>query len=316
MSISIRSFLGGGGRILWFVRKHYSNCVSRFSFPVVARLRAPKINAYIDNFLQMEETPCFKFLMLETINRCNGKCAFCPANIRDEKRTFKKMSNEVFSKIIDELVEMKWVGTIFLQVNNEPLLDKRILDFSKEIRNKKPECKICVITNGTMLTIEKLQEMAGLVDKLVINDYSDRYRLSDNLDGIYRYVKKHSQEFQDIEIEINRRFSGEILATRAGNAPNKPQKNNHLVSPCIYPFTDLIVFPDGKVGICCNDCLETTDFGDVRHEKLVDIWNGDKFVELREAMRKGRDQYPFCVECDVVDAGSREKAIASRNEKI
>ncbi len=32
------------------------------------------------------QTLVFRILNLETVNRCNGKCAFCPANVRDEKR--------------------------------------------------------------------------------------------------------------------------------------------------------------------------------------------------------------------------------------
>lgn len=312
MSVKIKNF---GGRLLWFARKYRSNWVSSVSFPLVAALRTPKINAFIDRFLQKEETPDFQFLMLETVNRCNGKCSFCPANVRDEKREYKRMTEELFSRIIDELVEIRWTGTIFLQVNNEPFLDKRILEFAGEIHRKKPECRICIITNGTMLNVEKLRTLVPLVDELVINDYSEHYRLADHLEEIYRYVKGNPAEFEQMEISISRRYSGEILATRAGNAPNKPKKNNRVKAPCIYPFTDLIIFPDGQVGMCCNDCFEVTAFGDVTQDRLRDIWRNEKFTELRKAMRQGREHYPFCVECDVVDAGSREKIIATREAR-
>ena len=88
-----------------------------------------------------------------------------------------------------------------------------------------------------------------------------------------------------------------------------------MKAPCIYPFTDLIIFPDGQVGMCCNDCFEVTAFGDVTQDRLRDIWRNEKFTELRKAMRQGREHYPFCVECDVVDAGSREKIIATREAR-
>ena len=71
----------------------------------------------------------------------------------------------------------------------------------------------------------------------------------------------------------------------------------------------MIIFPDGQVGMCCNDCKEITNFGNAESENLFDIWRNEKFKALREAMRKGRDNYGFCRECDVVDAGSREKVI-------
>ena len=61
MSVKIKNF---GGRLLWFARKYRSDWVSSVSFPLVAALRTPKINAFIDRFLQKEETPDFQFLML------------------------------------------------------------------------------------------------------------------------------------------------------------------------------------------------------------------------------------------------------------
>lgn len=99
------------------------------------------------------------------------------------------------------------------------------------------------------------------------------------------------------------------MATRAGKAPNKPKKNNRINNPCIYPYTDLVIFPDGEVGMCCNDCFEETHFGNVRDNSLVEVWNNEKFTDLRNKMRNGRDSYLFCKECDVVDAGGREKLI-------
>lgn len=56
-------------------------------------------------------------------------------------------------------------------------------------------------------------------------------------------------------------------------------------------------------------CFEKTNFGDITTEHIEDIWNNKKFSNLRKAMRKGRLNYPFCKECDVVDAGEREESI-------
>lgn len=59
--------------------------------------------------------------------------------------------------------------------------------------------------------------------------------------------------------------------------------------------------------MCCNDCKEITDFGDITKNSLVEIWHNEKYKKLREAMRSGhRSNYLFCKDCDVVDAGERE----------
>lgn len=306
LPIRIRSF---GGPLIWWVRKNYSDLTSRIMLSFVEKVRRNKIQAYIVNFLSAKATPSFRFLMLETLNRCNGTCSFCPAAGGVDKRPYKKMEEALFDKIITELVEKNWVGSIFLQVNNEPLLDKRWDRFAKSIRDRLPQCRICIITNGTLLDVDKLKSMIHLVDELIINDYGETYKLSPHIKELYSYVQHHGIEFRNVEIVISRRYRKEILATRAGAAPNKPHKNNNVNSPCIYPFTDMIVFPDGKVGMCCNDCFEVTAFGDLNTENIFDVWENDRFKELRKCMSQGRDAYPFCIECDVVDAGSREKVI-------
>ena len=310
MPIKVQSF---GGPITWFFRKKCSAVTSKFSLTVAGKIYERKINNYIKWFSSSATIPPFKFVMFETVNRCNGTCAFCPANKNAEKRPYKKMPEETFIKVINELKEAKWEGTVFLQVNNEPLIDPRLMEFAKITKTNLPGSKICIITNGTLLKPKIMLELQKYVDELVINDYSNKYRLSENIKEILYFVKRNKKTFQNMHICIKRRYKDEILATRAGNAPNKPRKNNKINYPCIYPFTDMIVFPDGTVGMCCNDCYETTNYGNVNLEGVFQIWEGKKFQKLREAVGKGREGYNFCRECDVLDAGSREKIIEINN---
>lgn len=155
MPVRIRSF---GGPLIWWMRKHHSGLTSRIVLSTVGATRRTKIQNYINSFLSAEATPSFRFLMLETINRCNGICSFCPAAAGTDKRPYKRMGESLLGKIITELAERNWVGTIFLQVNNEPLLDNRLFTFAKEIRNRLSHCRICIITNGTLLDIAKLKK--------------------------------------------------------------------------------------------------------------------------------------------------------------
>ncbi len=158
--------------------------------------------------------------------------------------------------------------------------------------------------------------MPGVIDQIVINDYSEKYVISEKHKIIFQYIKRHEEEFKEIDITINRRYTKEILSTRAGSAPNKKKKNNKVNTPCIYPFTDLVIFPDGQVGICCNDCAEKSHFGDITKEPIVDIWSNRRFEEARKALSEGRSSYEFCYECDVVDAGERETYIKKWFRKI
>lgn len=216
----------------------------------------------------------------------------------------------MYCSIIEELRDMGWKGRLYLSINNEPFVDVRLLRLAEYAQNTIPDVSVELVTNGTLLSPEKMYALVGKFDRVTINDYSQQYALSEPHRSIYREIQTHKEAFRNIEIIINRRFSQEILATRAGYAPNKKEKNNNISSPCIYPFLDFLIFPDGKVGMCCNDCKEISDFGDVTKNSLMEIWRNEKYAKLREAMKTGdRRNYPFCRECDVVDAGGREKQI-------
>lgn len=309
MPIRINSF---GGKLVWELRKRHSAVVTSIAYKTGELLYRGKIRKYIAEWDNKERIPMFSQIMLETINRCNGHCAFCPANVNDEKRPFKLMSEELLNKIAEELKKINFNGNIYLNVNNEPFIDVRILDIATMLRKTIPNAKIKMITNGTLLSVDKMKDIAKCIDELVINNYSYEYELADNLQEIYRYVKSHEKEFAKTDIVIARRYVEEVLATRAGAAPNKPRKTMKLNSPCIYPFTDLVIFPDGEVGLCCNDCFENTHMGNVNNESLIDVWNCQKYKAVRESMKKGREAFPFCKECDVIDLGSREKLIKEK----
>ncbi len=314
MPVRIRSF---GGPLTWFLRKHFSGTTSKWMLVFAAESYKRVTRKYIAYFMNQKDTPVFANCMIETVNRCNGTCEFCPANTEDESRPFKKMPDEVYYGIIRQLKEMQWKGKLYLSINNEPFLDKRIVRFAEYAKENLPGIQTSLVSNGTLLTPEKMDEMAGIVDEIVINDYSEKYALSGQHKAVYQHVKRNRKRFSGMSVTINRRYRREILATRAGNAPNKPVKNNKVSTPCIYPFLDLLIFPDGQAGMCCNDCLEKSHFGDAAGEPLLEIWNGEKFRKLREAMAGGgRNSYPFCRECDVVDAGEREAYIRSVLKRV
>lgn len=306
--VTIKSF---GGPIVWFMRKHFSKFTSALMLSVVDYLYQPSIRRYIRFFESKEnDPPAPLFIDIETINRCNGSCAFCPANIKDEKRPFKKMDEDVFFLIINQLKDLSWTGTVYLNINNEPMIDKRIPRFVEVIKKQLKDVKVSLITNGTLMTEETLKELfdAGL-DDLCINNYSTQYRLTDHNRYLYRFIKEYDTFKIHTKVEFRRRYINEILATRAGSAPNKKEKNNHISSPCLYPFVDMVIFPDGKVGLCCNDCYEVTEFGDLKKESIMEIWRSEKLQSVRKHIARGRINYNFCKDCDVSDAGERERSV-------
>lgn len=243
----------------------------------------------------------FNHVEIETINRCNGVCEFCPVSVPNEKRVYAKMSDRIFEKIILELADMDYSGRIALFSNNEPFLDDDIIRKHRYAREKLPNAKFHLFTNGTLLTLDKFIEIIDCLDELVIDNYNVNLELISNSKIIAEYCEKHSVLKEKVTIVL--RNPKEILSSRGGDAPNRKNKVSYPQATCVLPFKQMIIRSDGKVSLCCNDPLGKMTLGDVQNQTLLEIWNGDAFKMVREKLYKGRGELAHCVYCDVFSIG-------------
>lgn len=294
------------GKIGWVLRKRFSKYTSWAYLELQYFMRSRLFKQYIQLFDEQKEKgiiilPCL--VSIETINRCNSTCSFCPANRNEDKRPFAKMDEVLFKKIIQELSDLKYDGYLNLYVNNEPFMDTRIEGWYKYAKEMLPNAKMLLYTNGTLITEERFKKIIPFIDKMIINNYTDDYKLHDNIAKIYRLVKE-TKEYWDKDIVIQIRYIKEILTNRAGSAPNKKKKGRKS-RICIMPYTDFTIYPDGTVGLCCSDALEKTNYGKLTNQSIYEIWSSDTYCFLREKIGKNRELYEFCQGCDFVDAGIR-----------
>jgi radical SAM protein with 4Fe4S-binding SPASM domain len=234
---------------------------------------------------------------IETINRCNGSCSFCPVNKNIDPRDFHLMDEELFHSIIDQLHEMGFSGGVYLSLNNEPLLDRRLFKFLEYARGKLPFAKLVIWTNGTLLTADKFHRLMYFLDSITIDNYNDNLELYPNIKEIYK-ICLNEEKYRD-RIKIVLRKRNEILTSRAGQAKNR-KKMDVLASPCMYPYCQMSVRPDGKVSMCCNDALGKVTLGDINKESILDIWNGDRYTHVRKEMLRGRKNLELCKNCDTI----------------
>lgn len=302
MSIRIHNFMGVVG---WNLQKLFPKLASDSYLKLQFASRRKSQDAYIEYFMNSKEIPYPLVVNLETINRCNSTCSFCTANKNAEKRPYMRMEDDLFYSIIDQLSDWGFKGHLTLYGNNEPWLDTRIVEFHQYCREKLPDSYIFMSTNGLLLDIDKVKSIVPYVNQLIINNYCLDMKLHDNVKEIYKYVKAHPEEFENVEILIQMRYMDAVLTNRAGSAPNKKNDTKIITETCLMPFTDMFIFPNGKMGICCCDNFEVTNLSDLREVPLKDAWNSKQYKELREAIKTGRQNYPFCKFCDFIDAGLR-----------
>lgn len=306
MSVRIHNFMGRFG---WEMQKRFPMLASNMYLKLQFASRAKSQKKYIDMFMSKEEPPMPLVVNLETINRCNSTCAFCTANKNAEKRPYKRMEEDLFYNIIDQLADWGYKGHLTLYGNNEPWLDTRIVEFHEYCRKKLPDSYIFMSTNGLLLDIDKVKSVIPYVDQLIINNYCMDMKLHDNVKEIYDYIKDNPDEFKDVDVLIQMRYMEAVLTNRAGSAPNKKNEVKIIKETCLMPFTDIFIFPDGRMGICCCDNFEVTKLADLNTTPIKEAWNSPQYKEVRNSIKDGRQNWPFCKFCDFIDAGLRMDAV-------
>ncbi len=236
-----------------------------------------------------KDTPLFEAVEVETINRCNGNCSFCPVNQKVDPRVRTVMAEDLFREIICQLEELNYSGRFSVFSNNEPLLDERIVELNQYAREHLPNAVIHMFTNGTLFTLDKFIALADVLDELIIDNYHQELKLIKPCLEIQEYCKTHPELTKKVTIVL--RKPKEILTSRGGTAPNRKQLIDYGKDRCVLPFKQMIIRPDGKVSLCCNDAVGRYTLGDLNQEKMLDVWYGPRFQEVRKSLYEGRERW-------------------------
>lgn len=260
------------------------------------RIKTPIAIAEINSIREMETFPQPISIEIETINRCNGSCSFCPVNYKDDPRDFKLMKESLFFNIIEQLKNMNYKGRMQLFSNNEPLMDKRIFDFAKEAKLALPDNHFSFFTNGTLLNLEKFNKLIQYCDTFCIDIY---YKETEDIPENIKPIVDLCIEEKELQskVKINFICSTAIRNNRGGQSKNR-KKTYELKCPCILPYKQLIIRPDGKISLCCNDALGMHTLGDLTKDKIIDVWNNNEFNKVRDLLKDSRNKIEMCKSCD------------------
>ncbi len=260
------------------------------------RFRYTRRSVYDEVEKLYKDTPLFEAVEVETINRCNGNCSFCPVNQKVDPRVRTVMAEDLFREIICQLEELNYSGRFSVFSNNEPLLDERIVELNQYAREHLPNAVIHMFTNGTLFTLDKFIALADVLDELIIDNYHQELKLIKPCLEIQEYCKTHPELTKKVTIVL--RKPKEILTSRGGTAPNRKQLIDYGKDRCVLPFKQMIIRPDGKVSLCCNDAVGRYTLGDLNQEKMLDVWYGPRFQEVRKSLYEGRERWGECKYCD------------------
>jgi radical SAM protein with 4Fe4S-binding SPASM domain len=100
----------------------------------------------------------FEF-QIQTTNFCNSSCVMCP-NAQNKPKKMEFMTNQIFLKIIQEIITESQSPYIYLHLQNEPLTDKDIFNKISYVKAQKHKKIITqIITNGSLLTEKRIKEL-------------------------------------------------------------------------------------------------------------------------------------------------------------
>lgn len=216
------------------------------------------------------------------------------------------MTEFLYHKLIADLSELKFRGTIIFGPWSEPLLDERLAGFVKYAKAKLSKSQILLQTNGDMLTPEKFEELhqAGIEHI----DVSDHYRkegtsyvIDEPKQALLTYqqldkTKKKNIHFHKLNSQRIRRI--EPFHNRSGLVPlNNTICHEILYKRCFLAESTMAVKYDGRFALCCRQWVDQPTFGNIGNENIKDIWNNPGFKKIRMSLRQGIFELELCRKC-------------------
>ncbi len=268
-----------------------------------------------------------RFIQLETVTKCNAKCAFCPQNeiVRDPSR----MPTETWQKIVDDTRGLGIIYRPFL--TNEPFVDNRMPEIVRYIKSNDPTAQVEFNTNGELVTeqlsIDLLEAgvdiMRFSIDGLSRETYEPS-RLGINYDRVMERTQRFLQlwdeggyrdkvftEVRMIEVPENthevqdyRAFwepqCSEVLVTQLYQWPwTGQQRHDVVMKPCLKVLDEMFFYSNGNATICCWDVHERAVIGNVQEQSVLEIWESYAANCLRDLLDDGRrDLIHLCSRCN------------------
>jgi len=280
---------------------------------------------------------------IELTNRCNLNCAFCAREEVKKHRGYGDMPYNEYLNILEKYPNQ--IEQLRLFQHGEPTLYKRLQDAIQDAHTYADVFSVGFTTNGNFPT-DKLIEYyeSGLTDicfsfegtdketyekirlggdyNLVEQNIKTSYTLKKKYPNvgttlnivetdqtrpkIKDFIDKWSPYIDKIKVSKLHNWGGEIhLDPELGYAsPNQPPN-------CFAPYHTVKILYDGSIVPCCSWLYEP--MGNISKENLNDVWNNEKYQDLRRRLSKNRSEHPKCRDCNIRVGWGKWNDIHERN---
>ena len=235
---------------------------------------------------------------------CNRKCSFCPRSDPDYNHVNEFISFLLIEKLAIELNQLNFKNRILFSGFVEPLLDKKLNEKIKLLKDYLPKSKIEINTNGDVLNKKRLIKLfENGLDVLLISVYdskedADKFEKLCIESGLNQnqFVIRHRYYSEDKDFGIT-------LSNRAGMMNNADfsieSLNEPLTSPCYYPSYTFFLDYQGDVLMCPHDWGKKLILGNLNEKSFSEIWYSKKAIMIRKKLNSGNRKMKPCDVCDV-----------------
>ncbi len=150
-------FDSGNGASISATYKRLRHKVGRIVFPNNPSSSSAPFAEYLKWFYYTRFTPGHPLSIdIQTKSGCNAHCSFCPVG-KEENKIYGVMSDDLFQKIIDEVLDYPMLLRLDPYLLNDPLVDKRMperIEYIARRKGKRRNPKVRITTNAGLLSEE------------------------------------------------------------------------------------------------------------------------------------------------------------------
>lgn len=299
-------------------------------------LRLPRLRtfkAFVYYNLCQTKVPVGRIANIELTNRCNQRCAFCPANNSDVKKPVCREKKDISMNDFERLLVKykKYMGVVCISHHGESFLHPKFDEAIKLL--KKYGVRYTITTNGSLVgkhissltdyppetmlfslyTInpEKFKRITRNGDvRIVLQNIGKLIELKKqhkiHTKIVVRIIKMRGFEEdldqvldffknRDVAFDVNvlNSWAGRVDIDKFGDSVSNIVKFKY----CFQPWEHCIIGSDLGVYVCNNH--EDRPVGYLTDSTLDEIWNSVNYQTIRKNILEGNfRKNSMCFECD------------------
>jgi radical SAM family protein len=217
---------------------------------------------------------------IETSSQCNRRCPYCPNSGVDRQKSNNFLDFGIYSKLVSELAEIAYDGTVNFVGNNEFFLHRENRRYVELAHRALPRAVFKLYSNGDYVTPDDIAWAASAGVRLLhVTLHSAPNKGYDDSEAMRRLLLFQRQagiqlqllDFQrERQLQFGTKCGNMTLFVKAQDMAQLGHNWNGLVQfgsraartvadPCSYPIRQFIVSHDADLLMCCIAFKERTE---------------------------------------------------------